>query len=937
MTGTDDTIHGRERELARVEEAVAEVSAGARVTLVVHGEAGIGKTTLVGAVSRRGIAAGLQVLEGHCVDIDSAIPLGPVLQALDGLEQLGADPGPPPDGMGNETSFDRLRAVLTVAARRRPVLLIIEDLHWADPSTQDFVLGLARSFREPLLLVLTVRDADVTDVDPLRRRLAELEGRVGVSRLDVGPLDPTAIRAMVEGRTSTRADPRLVADLCSRAEGNPLFIEAILADGGPGVPASLRDLLLLRTRALPADATRIVHAASVGGTRIDLPVLATVVDLPTQRFDDGLRVLLAAHLIDQVGGGLRFHHALIRDAVHADLLPHERSRLHAAFGSAIDEAAAAGAVVATPGIRELSQSAHHWHASGDREHALVSATRAGMAAHALGAGECEVHLRRAVELWEVVPEAAAVTGLTLADLCLALARPLLGWDGALAYLEKALDLLDEEARPRQAVRILSTYATVAAAPREGPSVEDAATRALAISRGSATVERLMALRAGAVVRGSAGDPEAALALLDEALDVADEVGSEIELSRTLFARTDPLLDLGRYPEGIDAYRRSAEHAASDGHVGEAAHVEANLAYVLMMQGEVDAGVALAQRGRERMSRRGLMRRAAFFAEQEWEALLWRGRFDEADTLFDVALEPDMVEHRLWPVRCQRLQAQGRFIAAAPLESAVFALSARQPLFPTDEVVGQHVEQLCGVSDFVSLFPYVQALLDATEDSGSVIALSSTAYFSALSLSAALDSGVEVPRELVSGAATLTERADSRLTADWANTLDGLRLRLANAYGARLAGRRGPELVEPWTLAVEVAGRFGQFVSLRPRLELARALLEGGGRDEGRTLLVDCWSDAVRMGAGHLERRTVALGRRHRVSLRPGAVGTGPRARLTPREDEVLDLIESGATNREIATRLYISEKTVSIHVSHVLAKLEVKNRGEAASVVRRSG
>ncbi|OFE14340.1 hypothetical protein BA895_10160 [Humibacillus sp. DSM 29435] len=332
MASGDDAIHGREREFACFDEVVAEVAAGGRRTLVVCGSAGIGKTTLVDALVRRARVAGLQPIEGHCLDIDAAVPLGPVIQALADLPSgppthargPAAATDPPPSGisgtvgMVKESPFDRLRAELTRAARRRPVLLVVEDLHWADPSTQDFALALARSFREPLLLALTFRDDDLTRDHPFRRRLAELDGRLGVLRLDVGPLDAVATAALVQRHTAAPADPLVVAELGRRAQGNPLFIEAILADRGPGVPASLRDLLLTRVRALPEDARRLARAASVGGSMIDLPLLTEVVGLAgltEERFDDGLRGLIDANVLDPRGDQLVFHHALIRDAV----------------------------------------------------------------------------------------------------------------------------------------------------------------------------------------------------------------------------------------------------------------------------------------------------------------------------------------------------------------------------------------------------------------------------------------------------------------------------------------------------------------------------------------------------------------------------------------------------------------------------------------------
>ncbi|MEO5745858.1 MAG: LuxR C-terminal-related transcriptional regulator, partial [Terracoccus sp.] len=803
------------------------------------------------------------------------------------------------------------------------------------------VLALARSFREPLLLALTFRDDDLTREHPFRRRLAELDGRVGVSRVDVGPLDAVATAALVQRATAATADPQVVAELGRRAQGNPLFIEAILADRGPGVPASLRDLLLTRVRALPEDARRLARAASVGGSMIDLPLLTEVVGLAgltEERFDDGLRGLIDANVIDPRGDQLVFHHALIRAAVYEDLLPSERARLHATYGRLIDERVGRGSTVNS---LELSQSAFHWNASGDLPRALVASTRAGMAAFELGADEGEAHLGRAVELWDLVPDAAALTGRTKAELCYTLAYPMLGSENGTKYIEMALRLVDEETQPALAVRIWSTYAieesvyeNLDSAPPNGPAIDHAMARAIELSTGFVSVERVMALRAAAGVRHQRGDPKAALVLLDEALAVADAVGIGIERARTLFARWYPLADLGHYPEAIRIIREGVECAAADGHPGEGANYDAVRALLLMIVGELDEGVAVARAGRQAMSELGLMGRAAFYAEQEQEALQWRGRFAEAGRLFSDAVEPDLVAYRSTKLRCRLLQVQGRFEDAAPLEAEVYELSTRRTFFSNDELVESHVEQLVGTGAFAGLLSYLPVPLDRAEARDSVADTAAAACFVMLGLSAAEDAGLPPPGELLARAEKQVGRAEATLDDQWANSLDGLRLLFARGYRARLQGRSGADLEASWRRAVQVSARFGAFTALRPRLELARALLESGSRDEGRPLLIDCWADAAQMGAGHFERQATALARHHRIRLREGAAGAGPRERLTEREAEVLDQIETGATNREIAGRLFISEKTVSIHVTHVLGKLGVKNRGEAAALAR---
>ena len=176
-----------------------------------------------------------------------------------------------------------------------------------------------------------------------------------------------------------------------------------------------------------------------------------------------------------------------------------------------------------------------------------------------------------------------------------------------------------------------------------------------------------------------------------------------------------------------------------------------------------------------------------------------------------------------------------------------------------------------------------------------------------------------------------ELAQAGLTDEWRPTYDGVQLALAEAYAARYAGEPA---VAQFREATALADPFGAYFALEPRLNLAEELLAHGDRDEGRELLVECWTTAHGMGAHDLARRAVRLATRTRVPLPESARERGPLSRLTPREREVLDLLATGATNRTIATCLFVTEKTASVHVSNLLGKLGVANRGAAAALAR---
>jgi DNA-binding CsgD family transcriptional regulator len=199
--------------------------------------------------------------------------------------------------------------------------------------------------------------------------------------------------------------------------------------------------------------------------------------------------------------------------------------------------------------------------------------------------------------------------------------------------------------------------------------------------------------------------------------------------------------------------------------------------------------------------------------------------------------------------------------------------------------------------------------------------------------AAASVGQAVPDGMARAAADALAAARHRLTPDWDRSLFGAQLAMAESYAARLAGRPA---VHAWAHAVDIATPFGAFFLLRPQLELSLEQLRHGERDAGKESLIAIWRAAESMGARWFVRQSSAEARRHRVPLPiAGEDHAGPLDRLTPRERDVLRLLERGATNRAISSTLFISEKTTALHVSNILSKLGVANRGEAAALARR--
>ena len=288
--------------------------------------------------------------------------------------------------------------------------------------------------------------------------------------------------------------------------------------------------------------------------------------------------------------------------------------------------------------------------------------------------------------------------------------------------------------------------------------------------------------------------------------------------------------------------------------------------------------------------------------------------------------------RWHPPRAELLLARGDTEAATPLVHQTVAFAHDVGRYPWDTEVLTELELAAMLDDRPGALATARSYLAQLDDCDSPLTCGRGRTDR---LPGPVPGSVDAlglgPTSCVTGPRSQLQRGQAGLTEEWRATYYGVQLALAVAYAARYAGEPA---VAQFREATALADPFGAYFALEPRLNLAAELLAHGGRDEGRELLVECWSTARGMGAHDLERRALRLATRTRVPLPHSAIPEGPLSRLTPREREVLDLLATGATNKTIATTLFITEKTASVHVSNILAKLAVANRGEAAALAR---
>jgi ATP/maltotriose-dependent transcriptional regulator MalT len=942
---------GRKAELSTLADACDRARGGTPGAVLLGGEAGGGKTRLVDEFAAR-VREDVLVLVGGCLELSTAgFPYAPFTAALrqlvreagaaeiaalmprDGardLARLLPEFGEPPADRDPDSArarlFEQMLVLLERLAERRPLVLVIEDAHWADRSTRDLLIFLLRNLMHAaVLVVITFRSDELHRGHPMRPLIAELERIEGVVRIDLPRLTRAETAGQLTGILGREPEPRLVDMVYERSSGIPLLVEATADHPETGMPQSVRDLVLVGVNRLPEDTQDLLRLASTCGSRFGHPLLTEVSGLDDTALTSALRPAVDANVLVADEEAYAFRHALIWEAIHDELLPGEHGRAHRRVAEAL-EADPSLSLAGRPAV-EITM---HWVRTHDHERALPSAWKAAVAsASAFAYAEQLQQLEHVLELWDQVPDAETRIGQDHVDV-LRRAAQAAGACGeperGLAFVRAALAEVDEEGDPvRVALLLLRRAALTHSLGRTG-GVED-----LRRAQGlvpDASVERAEVLVSLGRELVLLGRHDEARSISEETLALAERFGDECTAADALnnLAIGDGLG--GRFEEALDRLRIARTRAEHAGEGDPMLRSLVNTSDALEASGESAAAIEVAQQGLTLAESLGQARtKGIYLANNLTEGQISLGQWDDAVETFERAMELAPV-----PGLCgQHLMNRG-FIALARGESELTAriVDELSALYAVDDPYPQQVLPLAGM--------VIESRLAEGDLPGAVEATRRAIAEQELDRD---------PRHtwpiLEAGMRACIARPDEALA-------EKLRAIAAQtpAYGPVMAARRTTFAAESvradgvldrpaWEAVVSAwDGLRRPYPLAYALLRAAEAAVADDDRDEATALLTRAAELTDRLGAKPLRGEIDQLARRSRLTVAGGAASAGrPAFGLTAREQEVLRLVAQGRSNRDIAEELFISAKTASVHVSNILGKLGVASRGEAAATAHR--
>ena len=993
---------GREDELARLTRVLDRAIAGEGRAVLVAGDAGVGKTRVLTEAAAHATEAGTTVVTGHCVDLgDVGLPYLPFTEILGVLADderfsaalaahpvvdrlLGDGGGGAGDAGGRLQLFEGMASLLTDLAESAPLLLVLEDLHWADQSSRDLlrfllsrgilqtrlrarggtpVTGGAPARR--LAVFASYRADDLHRRHPLRPLLAELVRLPVVERLELRPMPDGEVARLVRAQRVEPLPDATVRRIVERAEGNAFYAEELfaatsesLSGATSSVPSGLADVLLIRFEQLPATAQQVLRTAAVAGRRVEHDLLRDTVELPEEELESALREAVGRQLlVPGKDDTYSFRHALIREAVYAELLPGERVRLHRAFAR----------VLAGRGrpAESAAERAHHSRESHDLADALAASLEAADHAGRVRAPAEELrHLEAVLDLWSAVSPAARPEGFDTVTLTLrasAAAAHAGETHRAVSLTRSALARVGHDEDSELAARIRYTLAGNLMRVDNLAAAFTYSNEALAMIPADPPSRTWVWAAATHVMAATyMGENEAAHRVARKALSIAEELDVTDARADLLISLVGLEGDNRRTPQGRARLRDARELARRAGNASIEMRALFNLSIGSYESGDLDECLTWLSDGLERAGRTGLLsspyplemrylRSLVLYTLGQWDECV-RTAESEADRLptaggyaIAPALAVALARGDQGAAERARTLLDGPFDWMATLVAGILLTDAAVLRRDPEGTVGQFRTTLAALVDDSGTTPHVAVRLAAL----TLAAVSDAVTQSRLSGDEeGAGRWAETGTELVELARLTAGKGEdglpqgpeglawlARAEAEWARAGAGLggEPGVGTGVGAGLKA----DAVEAWEKAVTAFGYGDVYEQARCQLRLAEALLAAERRGEAAEHARAARDTAVRLGAVPLRDDADRLIRRGRLAESAPTADGLPL--LTARENDVLLLLARGRTNRQIGEELFISGKTASVHVSNILAKLGAASRTEAVAIAYREG
>lgn len=994
---------GRGAELERLRELTRAAAAGDAAAVLLSGDAGVGKTSLIAEVARRASDDGLLVLFGRCVDLGTgALPYLPFAEALSqlvraGQAQLGESASSPTvDAATPDDSAARGAAIVRQVARERPalariagrggpttverspgdtgldrlalfeavahllsrigdevspLLLIIEDLHWADASTRDLVrFLLARLGTDRLLVIASYRGDDLHRRHPLRPLLGELLRLPQVERMELQPFADAELAdflSVVHGELLT---DDVIRRITVRSAGNPYYAEELLAAGTDDrLPAGLADVLLDRLEHVSEPAQQVVRMASVlGAARVEDSLLRAVFAAGSAGLEAGvvegaLREAIAHQLLVPDGPDrYAFRHALLQEAVYGDLLPGERVRFHAAVAHQLAAAAQADERL---GDRQAAELARHSLAAHDVVLALAASLRAAAEARRRSApAEALEQYEQALQLWDAVDAQQRPAEADLVQVEVAAADVASDAGRRERALHLARAALEEALAHGKAARIAQARAAVAlhlyGADRMVEAREQARRVVAELDDESPSAARVLARSIEARVNVSLSEPEAALELLPAALQEVEALGLLALKAELLTSQATAHGMVGR-PDVAQQWAAARAAAERAGDVAVMIRVLYNTAIDRFDGGDRTGGAAALEEAIRIADAAGLS--SSLYGAQCRSLLITiRWQLGDAEGALAVirpaghfsvglARQLRLFELPVWAARDpEHVLSSGDWLVASDAAWDNQILETARA-----EALGWQGRWLESAEASRKAIQFLEANSEPYQLAG--IAIGTTAVSALADLAAR-----SRERGDLAGAAQAVEAAQwfiddardrGRYGRPRAFTMGPEGLAWLARLEAEVARLQAQDNASVWAQVADDFDGVSVYECARARWRGAELLVRAGERERGRAAAIKARRAAVQLGAGPLTAAIDDLARRARFEVtKPVDSGL-----LTPREREVMSLVAAGLTNRVIGERLFISEKTASVHVSNVLAKLGASGRAEAVAIIERRG